>query len=285
MEILEKLESKENLAVALGFFDGIHLGHKSVISSAVCYAKTNNIKSAVVTFKHSPYNTLNNIKPNYIITLEEKIQMIQTLGVDYLYLLDFTEALASQSASDYLKKLVNDLHSKMIVTGFNYHFGYNRYGNVDYLRLMQDKYGYEFKMINPVKLNNDLISSSEIRKALLKGDICKVNSMLGYKFYVKNRVIRGRKIGSIIGFKTANLKIPDEIINLPYGVYAVEINVIGEKHIGIANFGVRPTVADNNEKFLEVHIIDFDRDIYNQIAKVSFLFKIRSEKNSNLWHS
>lgn len=278
MEILNKLKSNENLAIALGFFDGVHLGHKAVINAAVDYAKKNNIKSAVVTFRQSPYVALNNVKPNYIITLEEKIKAIKKLGVDYLYLSDFTEDLAKQTASDYLKNLVDDLHPKMIATGFNHYFGYNKSGGVDYLRLMQQEYGYEFKEINPIKLNEDVISSTAIRKALSNGDISKANSMLGYRFYVKNEVIKGRQIGRTIGFKTANLKMPEKMINIPDGVYAVEVEVLGKKHMGIANFGSNPTVTDDSQKLLEVHIIDFNQNIYGELVKVSFLVKIRNEK-------
>lgn len=278
MEILNKLKSDENLAIALGFFDGIHLGHKAVINAAVDYAKKNNIKSAVVTFRQSPYVALNNVKPNYIITLEEKIKAIKKLGVDYLYLSDFTEDLAKQTASDYLKNLVDDLHPKMIATGFNHYFGYNKSGGVDYLRLMQQEYGYKFKEINPIKLNEDVISSTAIRKALSNGDIPKANSMLGYRFYVKNEVIKGRQIGRTIGFKTANLKMPEKMINIPDGVYAVEVEVLGKKHMGIANFGSNPTVTDDSQKLLEVHIIGFNQDIYGELVKVSFLVKIRNEK-------
>ncbi len=278
MEILNKLKSEENLAIALGFFDGIHLGHKAVIMSAVDYAKKNNIKSAVVTFRQSPYVALNNVKPNYIMTLEEKIKAIKNLGVDYLYLSDFTEDLAKQTASDYLKKLIDNLHPKMIVTGFNHYFGYNKSGGVDYLRLMQNEYGYEFKEIAPIRLQNYIISSSEIRKALSNGDIPRANSMLGYRFYVKNEVIKGRQIGRTIGFKTANLKMPEKMLNLPDGVYAVEIEVLGKKRMGIANYGSNPTVTDDVQKTLEVHIIDFNEDIYGQIVKVNFLVKIRDEK-------
>ena len=278
MEILNKLKSDENLAIALGFFDGIHLGHKAVINAAVDYAKKNNIKSAVVTFRQSPYVALNNVKPNYIITLEEKIKAIKKLGVDYLYLADFTEDLAKQTASDYLKNLVDDLHPKMIATGFNHYFGYNKSGGVDYLRLMQQEYGYEFKEINPIKLNEDVISSTAIRKALSNGDIPKANSMLGYRFYVKNEVIKGRQIGRTIGFKTANLKMPEKMINIPDGVYAVEVEVLGKKHMGIANFGSNPTVTDDSQKLLEVHIIGFNQDIYGELVKISFLVKIRNEK-------
>ncbi len=278
MEILNKLKSNENLAIALGFFDGVHLGHKAVINAAVDYAKKNNIKSAVVTFRQSPYVALNNVKPNYIITLEEKIKAIKKLGVDYLYLSDFTEDLAKQTASDYLKNLVDDLHPKMIATGFNHYFGYNKSGGVDYLRLMQQEYGYEFKEINPIKLNEDVISSTAIRKALSNGDIPKANSMLGYRFYVKNEVIKGRQIGRTIGFKTANLKMPEKMINIPDGVYAVEVEVLGKKYMGIANFGSNPTVTDDSQKLLEVHIIDFNQDIYGKLVKVSFLVKIRNEK-------
>ncbi|MBR1942280.1 bifunctional riboflavin kinase/FAD synthetase [bacterium] len=280
MEILNNLKSQkqENLSVILGFFDGIHKGHKTVINTAVRYAENNDLKSALVTFKNAPVAVLKNLKPQYILTETEKIKKIENLGIDYLYVLDFDEKLQNTTAADYLKLLIENLHPKAITTGENHYFGFNKTGNSDYLELMQEDYGYEYFKVNSIKYEDNVVSSSKIKEYLQQGKINDANLMLGYRFYVFGEVVKGRQIGRTIGFKTANLDYPDSLVNLPDGVYAVEVEVKDKKYIGIANYGSNPTVTDDTKKLLEVHILNFDEDIYGEFIKVNFLDKIRDEK-------
>ena len=278
MEIFTEFNNKQDLSLALGFFDGVHLGHKAVISKAVNFAKDNNLKSAVVTFKDSPVSVLKKISPKYLLTSKEKFKAIENLGVDYLYVLDFTEDFAKITADEYLKNLVNNLHPKAITTGYNHYFGYNKTGGTDFLHLMQEKYGYKFNEVKSISVKSGVVSSSRIRSALQEARINDANLMLGYRFFIENEVIKGQQIGRTLGFKTANLLFPKNIIDIPNGVYAVEILIDDLKYMGIANYGTKPTVSKLDDKILEVHILDFDKDIYGKTVRVNFLNKIRDEQ-------
>lgn len=282
MEIKNKFDNENDLSIALGFFDGFHKGHRAVINSAVDFACKNNLKSAVVTFRDHPCCFFYNVKPQYILKQQDRIEFFKQLGIDYLYLINFDEDFSKISAEDYLKEyLVNKLHPKAISSGFNHYFGADKKGDTKYLNQMKAKFGYEYFEIEPQMFENTIISSSEIRKALTEGDIELANSMLGYKFFIKDKVIEGQKLARSLGFKTANLNYSTELIQIPNGVYKVEVDFRGQKFNAIANFGVRPTIAENNKKILEVHIFDFDEDIYERNIKINFIKKIRDEKKFN----
>ena len=279
MQIYKELNKNPNLSLALGFFDGVHLGHKAVIESAVEFAKKNGNKSAVITFSDHPCCYFWGVCPQYILSREAREEKIAQLGVDYLYELDF-ESIAGLTAQDYLKDvLVNYFTPLSISTGWNHNFGCNKSGNVKFLHNNSKKYGYEYFELTPQKYKDEIISSTAIRKLLAKGDIEKANAMLGYKFEIKGEVAKGNQIGRTIGFRTANLEYPPELINLPFGVYSTEVSLSDTptKSKAIANFGTRPTVNGKKE-VLEVHILDFDKDIYGETINVEFNKMIRTER-------
>lgn len=273
MQIFTELTQNPDLSLALGFFDGVHLGHKAVIQNSVNYARQNNCKSAVITFKDHPCCFFYGRCPKYILPQKERENKIKELGVDFLYELDF-ESISGLTAEEYLKDvLIKYLTPLAISTGWNHNFGYKKSGNAEFLRNNSKKFGYEYFELPPQKNGNEIISSSAIRKYLSEGRIEKANSMLGYKFSTSGIVIEGNQIGRTIGFRTANLIFPDELIELPHGVYSVE-TTYGQ---GIANFGTRPTI-NGKGTLLEVHILDFDKDIYGQNLTVEFNKMIRAEK-------
>lgn len=280
MEIFYDLKTNntENYVLILGFFDGLHLGHKVVIRTAVEYSKNNSCKTALITFKDAPAVILKNKFPQYILPEQEKTKILAEMGVDFLYQLNFDENLSKMPAADYLKMLIAKFHPKAIVTGDNHYFGFNKTGNADYLELMKNEYEYEYFRVNSIKFENVTVSSSKIRTALEKGDIKFANFLLGYRYYIKGNVVKGRQIGRTIGFKTANLYYPEKLVKIPDGVYAVEVEINNKKYMGIANYGSDPTVTENPEKLIEVHILNFDEDIYGQNIKINFLDKIRDEK-------
>ena len=280
MEILNDLKQQktDNLSLILGFFDGLHTGHREVIRTGVQYAKDNGIKSALITFRDAPAVILKNKPPQYILTTKEKIKKIEELGVDYLYITNFDEKLAEMNANDYLKMLVENFKPKAITTGDNHFFGNNRTGSADYIDLMKNEYGYEYFRVDSIKFENSVISSTNIRTALQNGDINTANLLLGYRFYITGDVIQGRHIGRTIGFKTANVKYPENLVKIPDGVYAVEVEINDKKYMGIANYGSNPTVTNDTKKNIEVHIVNFDEDIYGEGIKINFLDKIRDEK-------
>ncbi len=273
MQIFKELKPNKNISVALGFFDGVHLGHRAVIKSAVDYAKQNNTKSAVITFYDHPCCYFWGVCPKYILTRKEREKRIKSLGVDYIYELDF-ESLSGLTGQEYLKDvLINYFTPVSISTGWNHNFGANKSGNAKFLRENSKKYGYEYFEIPPQKLGNEIINSTGIRKLISEGRTEKANSMLGDDFSVSGKVTEGNKIGRTIGFKTANINYPPELIELPYGAYGVETN-FGK---GVANFGIRPTINGSNA-VLEVHILNFDEDIYGKNLNVKFEKMIRPEK-------
>lgn len=273
MQIYTELNKNPNLSLALGYFDGVHLGHQAVIRQAVNFAKENNTKSAVITFKDHPCCYFYGVCPKYILTRKEREKQIAKLGVDYLYELDF-ESISGLTAEEYLKNiLIKYFTPSAISTGYNHNFGYKKSGGVKYLAQEARKFDYKYFEMPPQKINCELISSTAIRNLLSKGQIEKANSMLGYKFKICGTIIRGKQIGRTIGFKTANLIYPHELIDLPFGVYSVNT----EYGKGIANFGIRPTV-NGEGTLLEVHILDFDEDIYDKNITVEFNKMIRTEK-------
>ena len=273
MQIFYELNHKHNLAIALGYFDGVHIGHRAVIKSAVDFAKKNNTKSAVITFSDHPYCYFKGVCPKYILTRKEREKRIASLGVDYLYELNF-EDFAHLTAKEYLNNILIDyFHPISISTGWNHNFGKNKSGNVDFLQEQAIDNNYEYFKTPPQKFHNEIISSTEIRKLLNKGEIEKANLMLGQNFSIEGEVVKGNQIGRTIGFRTANLIYPPELIELPYGVYSVD-TTYGK---GIANFGMRPTINGSNA-VLEVHILDFDKDIYGEDIRVEFNKMIRHER-------
>lgn len=279
MQIFTELNNNSDLSLALGYFDGVHLGHRKVILSAVDFARKNRNKSAVITFKDHPCCFFKGVCPKYILTREDRLKHIEALGVDYVYILDFDEDLSRLTAEEYLKNiLIDNFTPKSISTGFNHYFGAKKSGGVDLLTKMQSVYRYEYFEIPPQKINNETISSTVIRNALSKGSIQIANEMLGYNFTISGKIVRGQQLGRKIGFRTANLIYPPELIDLPFGVYSVLVHYEGRQYKGITNFGIRPTVSDSHSCSLETHILDFDKDIYGQKISVEFLKMIRQEK-------
>lgn len=273
MQKFSELNQKQNLAIALGYFDGVHIGHRAVIKSAVDFAKKNNTKSAVITFSDHPYCYFKGVCPKYILTREEREKRIASLGIDYLYELNF-EDFAHLTAKEYLNNiLINHFHPISISTGWNHNFGKNKSGNVNFLEEQAKNYNYKYFKIPPQKINNEIISSTKIRKLLSEGNIEKANHMLGQNFSIEGEIVKGNQIGRTIGFRTANLVYPPELIELPYGVYAVD-TTYGK---GIANFGIRPTINGSHTS-LEAHILNFEKDIYGEIINVNFNKMIRTEK-------
>lgn len=283
MQIIKGVKTIEKLSLALGFFDGVHIAHQKVISNAVDFAKKNNVKSAVVTLREHPVCYLKKVSPSYISQRKYSYQQIEKLGVDYLIELDF-EDVSNLSAQEYLKDILIKYFSPVaIFTGFNHTFGHNRGGNPEFLSENQSVYNYKYFEISPQKFNTEIVSSSKIREYLKNGEIQDANGMLGREFCVSGIVIEGNKIGRTIGFPTANIHYPENIIEIPNGVYAVKVIVKDKEYSGIANFGTKPTVCDDCSKILEVNIFDFDENIYFQNIEVKFLKFIRSEKKfSNL---
>lgn len=282
MQIFNELNENKGLSLAFGFFDGVHLGHQAVIKSAVDFARENDTKSAVITFQDHPCCYFYNVEPKYLIKRRDKINMIESLGVDYLYFLKFDEYLAVMNASEYLKEVIVKYFEPMAIsTGFNHYFGAKKSGGVKLLCTMQDEFCYRYFEVPPVLYKEEPINSTAIRNNLSKGNIELVNAMLGYEYFMEEKVVEGEHLGEKLGFKTANLLYPENLVEPARGVYKVKAQYKGQSYDAIANYGSRPTVTQDSRQILEVHILNFDENIYGEELKVTFLRKIRDEKKFN----
>ena len=277
MHIFKELTYINKSSLALGFFDGLHLGHKVVLKNAINIAKNNNTKSVVITFKTHPLNLLTDRKTEQILTLHEKLELLEKTGIDNVVLLDFKE-FAAMKASDYLENVLVKYYSPIaITTGFNHSFGFNKEGNSSFLNSNKEKYGYKYFEVPPFVVNENIVSCSVIRNMLHLGDFPQANKLLGYNYFISGIVIKGEQIASKLGFPSANIIYPDDKVQIPHGVYYVLVEIRGTIYNGILNHGFAPTLDNTARLKTEVHITNFNRDIYGENIKISFVSKIRNQ--------
>ena len=256
-----------DINLVLGFFDGIHIAHKELIQSAVKLGKT-----ILITFKESPAIYFK--KPyKYIYPREYSLNKIKDLGVNEILEFDFSQ-IASMPAEDYIKFIVEKFSPKAIYTGFNHTFGANKSGSPELLKQMEEKYNYKYHCIPPIEDNGEIVSSTLIKTLIQTGNIERANRLLGTNFFIENIVEEGARIGRKIGFPTANINYPENIIELPYGVYSIKYN----EYSGVLNWGMRPTVNNTLKPIAEAHIIDFNENLYGQKVRLEVIKKIRDEK-------
>ncbi len=268
--------------VAIGNFDGVHIGHKKLINKASNLAKANNLPCVVLSFEPHPNNLFKIQEEAFRLTpLRSKAHELDKLGLDALIVLKFNKTFAQIPAKNFvLDVLVNGLKAKHIVAGYDFVFGHNRGGNCDLLFKLGNVHGFNFIAVNQVKNSiNEIYSSTNIRKLIKLGDLSKARDMLGRDFSILGRVAHGKKLGRNLGFPTANIHLSNSI-RPKFGVYAVRIEFLDSKTNqladGVANIGRRPTVNGDGE-ILEVFIFDFDQDIYMQKIKISLVEFIRTE--------
>jgi len=269
-------------AATVGFFDGLHAGHRFLIEELKATAKIQNLKSVVITFAVHPMKILNSgFRPEILTTLPEKLTQLKTTGIDTCIVLDFTISMANLSAYEFLETILKEkFNVHTLLVGHDHRFGHNRTDGFPEYK----KYGEALGMnvISCLQYNTNIdkhISSSEIRNALKKGEIEFANRLLTYEYSLNGRVIEGFKVGRTIGYPTANISVsdPDKLIPA-IGVYAVRVNWNSSSYKGMLNIGHRPTLDNGNTISIEVHIIDFKEDIYNQLLEVNLICKIRDEQ-------
>lgn len=283
---IENLQEKyENLSLALGTFDGIHKGHQLLIRNTVKRAKETGGKSMVLTFSEHPQKIFKGVTtPILINTHKEKIHLLRQLGVDVVVFAHFTEEFKNLSAPEFFLEIIkNKLNAKYIFAGFNYTFGKKRQGNPELLMELGKKFDIEVNIIEPVKHNDKIISSTLIREFIENGDMDKAREYLGSDLIIIGEVEHGKKIGRTLGFPTANLKIFNKIYP-PRGIYGVEVLIEGETQLrdGLLNIGFNPTIPNDFPKLaVEVHILDFNGDIYGKEILVKIKKYTRPEVKCN----
>jgi riboflavin kinase/FMN adenylyltransferase len=265
--------------ITIGSFDGIHLAHKALFEETKKLANLLNVKPVVVSFDPHPRTVLfpeSNLK--LLTTLEEKLYLLSLLEIENLVLIPFTKTLSELSHDLFVQEyIVDKIKAKGIIVGFNFRFGKFRKGDVDYLNKVAKKYNFIVKAIPPVMLNGVIISSSAIRNLIEKGNIESANELLGRPYLIMGKVIKGKGRGKEIGYPTANLEVSPLKLLPPSGVYAVWVLLNGEKLKGALNIGKRPTFGEK-EISIEVHIFNFNRNIYGKTLKIEIIKRIRDEK-------
>lgn len=267
--------------ITIGSFDGIHSGHRKIIEQLCSEAKKVGGESIVLTFEPHPRYVVGDITqaPKLLHTLKEKIDILDQYELDYLIVIPFSSEFANQEARQYIEDfLVKNFHPEVIVMGYDHHFGKNRTGNIHLLRSEQQKYHYRLLEISAEEVNEMAISSSRIRRALLQGDVEEANQLLCSPYSIRGKAIKGDQRGRTIGFPTANMKVYDEHKLIPsQGVYAVRVFVRNKEVMGMMNIGTRPTITDEKKISIEVHLLNFNEDIYDEDMEVRFMFRIRNE--------
>ena len=281
MGVYFELNENKNTVLALGFFDGVHFAHQTLIKKTVELAQKNGIKSALITFLDSPFYILTGKNPSYITLLDDKINLIQNLGVDDIYVLDFNKYKLME-ADDYIHNvLIEYFHPKFIVTGFNHRFGANKKG--DSKLLSSFNHDFNYVEINPIYKNDILISSTNIKKFISDGEIELAGKMLNRNFSIKGTVIKGQEIARTLGYRTANIILDNKLIKPKYGVYFGYSYYKNTKYPSLINFGIRPSVDKNLVETLEVHLLNFNKNLYGEELKVEFETFRRGEiKFSNI---
>jgi riboflavin kinase/FMN adenylyltransferase len=276
----DNLTDNSKVAATIGFFDGVHIGHRFLIDNLKKLAKQRNEPSMVITFPIHPRKILHDAYvPQLLTTFEEKMLRLSETGADILYPLDFSHVLSQLSAEDFIKKILIDrLNVDCLLIGYDHRFGKGRAeGFEDYVAYGK-KYGMEVIQADAYELEGVRISSSYIRGLLQQGEVRQANNLLTYNYKLEGVVTGGRQIGRSIGFPTANIQPPDKEKILPaIGVYAVWIWVDGIKYKGMLNIGYSPTVSADYRLTIEVNIIDFNEDIYGKTVTTEFVSFIRSE--------
>ena len=263
--------------LTLGTFDGVHKGHRKIISNLKSEAKRNNLRSIILTFFPHPRNIVSSEIIKSISTIDEKIKIFSDLGIDELIIQKFDKSFASMDAKEFIELLVNNLKIKKIIVGYNHRFGKNRSADINVLKDFSLKYDFEVLEIKAFEVENIKISSTKIRDAIQQGNIKLCNNYLGYNFNINGDVVKGKSIGKSLGFPTANIKIVEEYKIMPKnGVYLVRCFFEKEKLYGMMNIGFNPTFG-SNDKTLEVNIFDFDKDLYGERIRIEFLNFIREE--------
>ena len=277
---IDEFTAVNNAVVTIGTFDGVHLGHRKIISGIKELAESTGGETVILTFFPHPRMILHpeDESLKLITTIAEKAELMERIGVDHLIITPFSRDFSNQSAESYIRDvLVNKIGTKKIVIGYDHRFGKDRQGGFEDLQRLSPVYGFDVVEIPEQDINEVAISSTRIRNALLSGDIHLANAFLGYPFFITGKVVRGDQIGRQLGYPTANIVVEEKYKLIPCdGIFAVTVIIADQKYKGMAYIGSRPTV-NGLTRNIEVNIFDFNEEIYNQTIRMEFHHYIRGD--------
>lgn len=297
----EHIPAIEKPVVTIGTFDGVHTGHRKILEQLKNEAARIGGETVIITFHPHPRKVIVSGQPaiHLINTIDEKIELLQQNGIDHLFVVPFTDAFSQQTPEDYIEKfLIGKFHPHTVIIGYDHRFGKNRQGDYKLLEDYSQRLGFKLMEISALLINDNTVSSTRIREAVLKGDIDTANTLLGYDFFFEGTVVDGNKLGRTLGYPTANLQVEHEEKLIPgNGIYAVTAEVRSQKSEvgdsasttssdlrpqtsdllkGMMSIGVRPTIGGTN-RVIEVNIFDFNKDIYGCTLRVYVKKYLRSE--------
>lgn len=276
---IEEIQNIEETATALGNFDGIHLGHQALIREAVTQARRKGLKSAVFTFSNHPKNVISgtNMVKN-IIYCDEKVAILEAMGVDYLFSLDYTMEFGAMTPQQFSSELLRKtFRARHVVCGFNYRYGYKAEGDSRTLIQQGCILGFDVSVMDPVSMDGSVVSSTLIRGLIAQGEMEECSRYLGRNYAIGGTVIEGNHIGRTIGFPTCNITVDETMVAPANGVYVTNCRVDGQLHPAITNVGSKPTIG-MYQKNVETHLLDFSGNLYGREIRVEFLKKLRDER-------
>ena len=282
-ENLKDYNSTKQSVITIGTFDGVHIGHKKIINQLTSISSKNNLISILLSFFPHPKMVLQNDKELKLInTIQEKEGLLNSLNLDYLIIKEFTKEFSRLSALEFVRDiLVNKLNAKHIIIGYDHHFGRNRTANIEQLKEFGELYDFKVTEILAQDIDDIAISSTKIRKALINGEIILANKFLGYNFFFSGNVVHGNNIGKTISFPTANIKIDAPYKLVPKnGVYIVKTTIDNQITFGMMNIGYNPTF-NGKQKSIEIHFINFNKNIYDKTLTIEMILRIRNEIKFN----
>ncbi|HHV29595.1 bifunctional riboflavin kinase/FAD synthetase [Acetivibrio mesophilus] len=265
--------------IGLGNFDGLHVGHMALINKLISESELNSLDSVVYTFSKHPENIMRKELFTPLITaMDKKVELLEKTRLDYLYFEKFDETFSRMKPEEFVKDiLVGRLNMRLAVAGFNYRFGYRGQGDTEMLSQLGRELGFKVIVIEPIKLGDEVVSSTKIRSYILDGDMDRVFTLLGRHYSIAGKVEEGRRIGNTIGFPTANI-YPEAYLVLPCnGVYITKTLIDGKMHPSITNVGSNPTFGGLDKISVETYILDFDKSIYGKKVEVFFIAKLRDQ--------
>lgn len=272
--------TEPGVMATIGFFDGVHLGHRFLIDEVKAAAAQRGLPSAVITFPTHPRSVLQQAyQPRLLNSFADKLRLLATTGVDYCIVLDFTEALSQLSAEAFLRILATQWRVKGLMIGYDHRFGHDRRDGFEQYVEYGQRWGIEILKAAAFDAGHTAVSSSEIRRLVQEGKVERAAQLLTYAYHISGRIVSGYKVGRTLGFPTANIQPDDPMQLLPgIGVYAVWVEVAGQRYKGMLYIGSRPTLDNGTQLSIEVHILHFSGDIYNDPIRVSFAHFVRGDE-------
>lgn len=280
----KELSAQKGTVVTLGSFDGVHLGHRSILKRLTQDTANNHLESVVLTFFPHPRMVLNQNEPIFLLnTIEEKSKLLEEIGVQHLVIQEFTKDFSELTAEEFVEQvLVKHFNIRKIIIGYDHRFGNNRSADIFDLIHLGNKYRFDVEQITAQEIDEVSISSTKIRKALLEGNVKVANEYLGSNYSLTGPVVKGKQLGRMIGFPTANISLAENYKLIPKkGAYVVKTLISDKEVWGMMNIGNNPTVNDAHILNIEVHLLDFSEDIYGEKITVELIDFLREEEKFN----